>query len=254
MASLLSFSGSPTNWQVTCPLVLNTKHTAVITITADNSERVTTTVSFNDFSATNYQFEAEDYDYNGGQYFDTPQTDAYAGRASIAGVDNVQSDLNANPFLYRPNSPAPSTTLAGDGLRPQFSSGTDYNIGFFGAGSWLNYTRHYPAGTYYVEGRFAEGTTSTEALLSQLASGYGTSVQTSNVLGTFFVSPTGGWQTWGWATLTDTNGNPVKLRFDGSLPTLQLAGSPVGGQPEVEREFSDVGAGGAGSVRGGAGD
>ncbi len=28
-ASLLSFSGSPTNWQVTCPLLLNTNHTAV---------------------------------------------------------------------------------------------------------------------------------------------------------------------------------------------------------------------------------
>jgi len=236
VAGLLSFNGSSTNWQVTCPLALNTNHTAVITVTGDNSEKVTTTVSFNDFSATNYQFEAEDYDYNGGQYFDNPQTDAYAGRASLARVDNVQADTNASPFLYRP-APAPSTTVAGDGQRPQFSSGTDYNIGFFGTGSWENYTRHYPAGTYYVEGRFAEGSANTEAVLAQLTSGYGTSLQTSNVLGTFVIPATGGWSTWAWTTLTDTNGSPVKLRFNGAQTTLQLAGSPVGGQPEVNVNF-----------------
>ncbi|MGA2245704.1 MAG: lamin tail domain-containing protein, partial [Verrucomicrobiota bacterium] len=237
VASLLNFSGSPTNWLVTCPLALNTNHNAAITVTADNNEKATATLSFNDFAATNYQFEAEDYDYNGGEYFDNPQTDAYVGRASIAGVDNVQADLNANPLLYRP-APAPSTTVAGDGQRPQFSSGgIDYNIGFFGSRSWVNYTRHYPAGTYYVEGRFAEGTTNTEAVFSQLASGHGTSAQTSNVLGTFFIPPTGGWSNWRWTTLTDTNDHPVKLRFDGSQTTLQLAGSPVSSQPEVNVNF-----------------
>ncbi len=152
-------------------------------------------------------------------------------------MDNHQSDTNANPFLYRPNSPAPSTTVAGDGLRPQFGGGTDYNIGFFGGGSWANYTRHYPAGTYNVEGRFAEGGNTTEAVFSQLTSGYGTSTQTSNVLGTFGSKPTGGWQTWGWATLTDTNGNPVKLRFDGSQTTLQLDRHQPLGQPEVNVNF-----------------
>ncbi|HXC98006.1 MAG TPA: lamin tail domain-containing protein [Verrucomicrobiae bacterium] len=237
VSGLLSFSGSLTNWQVTCPVAVNTNHTAVITVTGGNGQKASTTVSFNDFSATNYQFEAEDYDYNGGQYFDNPPADAYAGRASIAGVDNFQSDTNANPFLYRPNSPAPSTTLAGDGQRPQFSGGTDYNIGFFGTGSWVNYTRHYPAGTYYVWGRFAEGSGSTEAVLSRLTSGYGTSAQTSAVLGTFLIAPTGGWQTWGWSPMTDANGNPIKVRFDGTQATLQLAGTPVGGQPEVNVNF-----------------
>ena len=237
VAGSLSFSGSPTNWQVTCPVAMNTNHTAVITVTGGNGQKATTTVSFNDFSPTNYQFEAEDYDYNGGQYFDNAPADAYAGRASIAGVDNFQSDTNASTFLYRPNSPAPSTTLAGDGQRPQFNGGTDYNIGFFGAASWVNYTRHYPAGTYYVWGRFAEGGGSTEAVLSRLASGYGTSAQTSIILGTFVIPSTGGWQTWGWSPMTDAGGNPVKVRFDGTQATLQLAGSPVGGQPEVNVNF-----------------
>ncbi|MEJ0090950.1 MAG: lamin tail domain-containing protein [Limisphaerales bacterium] len=237
VSNLLSFSGSPNSWNVACPLTLNTNHTAAITVTAKNGQSVTTTVSFNDFSAANYQWEAEDYDYGSGQYFDNPQTNAYAGLASTAGVDNRQGNLGANPFLYRPNSPAPSTTVAGDGQRLQFIGKTDYNIGFFGSGSWLNFTRHYPAGTYYVWGRFAEGSTTTTAALSQLTSGYGTSLQTSNNLGTFTIPNTGGWVTWGWAPLKADNGSLVKMRFDGSVATLQLDGSLVGGQPEVNVNF-----------------
>jgi hypothetical protein len=74
-------------------------------------------------------------------------------------------------------------------------------------------------------------------VLSRLTSGYGTSAQTSAVLGTFLIAPTGGWQTWGWSPMTDANGNPIKVRFDGTQATLQLAGTPVGGQPEVNVNF-----------------
>ena len=35
----------------------------------------------------------------------------------------------------------------------------------------------------------------------------------------------------------DGNGNLVKVRFDDSQATLQLGGSPVGGQPEVNVNF-----------------
>ncbi|MEI9866084.1 MAG: lamin tail domain-containing protein [Limisphaerales bacterium] len=237
VSNSLSFSGTANSWNVSSPLTLNTNHTAVISVTANNGQSTTMTVSFNDFSATNYQWEAEDYDYGSGQYFDNPQTNAYAGLASTAGVDNRQVDLSASPFLYRPNSPAPSTTVAGDGQRLQFIGKTDYNIGFFGSGSWLNYTHHYPTGTYYVWGRFAEGSTATSAALSQLISGYGTSLQTSNYLGTFTIPNTGGWATWAWAPLKAADGSLVKVRFDGSLATLQLAGSLVGGQPEVNVNF-----------------
>ena len=239
VSNSLSFTGSPVSWQVNCPLTLNTNHTAVITVIGNNGQSTTNTVNFSDFSATNYQWEAEDYDYNGGNYFDNPQTNAYAGLSSVAGVDNYQFDLNANSFKYRTNSigACPSTTVAGDGQRSQFVGKTDYNIGFFGGGSWVNYTRHYPAGTYYVWGRFAEGSVNTEATLSQLTSGYGTSSQTLNPVGTFFIPSSGGWATWEWAPLVDGNGNLVKVRFDDSQATLQLGGSPIGGQPEVNVNF-----------------
>jgi regulation of enolase protein 1 (concanavalin A-like superfamily) len=241
VSNLLSVTGSSTNWSVSCPLALNTNHTATITVTARNGKVAFASSSFNDFQPTNYQFEAEDYDYTGsgisGLYFDNPQTNAYSGLPSAAGIDNRQTDLGANPFLYRPNSPAPSTTAAGDGQRPQFAGKTDYNIGFFGGSSWANYTRHYPVGTYYVWGRFAEGASATETTLSQLTGGYGSSFQTSNFLGAFLIPNTGGWATWVWSQLVDANGNLLKVHFDGSQQTLQLGGSPIGGQSEVNVNF-----------------
>ena len=239
VSNSLNFSGSFTSWHVNCPLPLDASHTAVITVTGNNGQSATTTLTFGDFSSTNFQWEAEDYDYNSGNYLDNPQTNAYAGLPSTPEVDNHQFDLNGNSFIYRTkaNGACPTTTVAGDGQRPQFISQTDYNIGFFGGGSWVNYTRHYPAGTYYVWGRFAEGQTNTEATLSQLTSGYGTSAQTTTQLGAFYIPFTGGWSTWAWSPLNDASGNPLKVRFDGSQQTLQLGGSPVGGQPEVNVNF-----------------
>ena len=235
VSNLLNFAGSLTTQYVTCPLSLNTNHSAVITVLAKNGLSATLTVSFNDFSPTNYQWEAEDYDYGGGRYFDNPQVDAYAGLGSVTGTDNYQADTTANPFLYRATN-GPSTTLANDGQRQQFVGATDYGIGFLGNGSWLNYTRHYPAGTYYVWGRFA-GSAASEVGLSQLTSGYATPNQTSNYLGTFNLHSTGGPSTWGWQPLPATDGSLLKVRFDGSPTTLQLVGGPSGAVPEVEANF-----------------
>jgi CotH kinase protein/Lamin Tail Domain/Carbohydrate binding domain len=240
----LVFSGSSTGWNVSCPLSVNTNHTAVITVTDGNGSVATTTVNFSDFQSSDYQLEAEDYDYtsNGvaGLFFDSPQVDVYAGLPSTAGIDNQQFDLNATAFSYRTNSigPCPSTTASGDGQRSQFVAGkTDYNIGNFGGGSWCDYTRHYPAGTYNVWGRFAEDSATTETTLSQVTNGYGTANQTLNFLGTFSVPNSGGWQTWEWAPLKDNNGNLITVKFDGSQTTLQLGGTPIGGQPEVNVNF-----------------
>ena len=238
VSNSLSFSGSPVSWTVSCPLTLNTNHNVVIAATGMNGQTASSTINFNNFSSTNYQWEAEDYDYSAGHYFEN-QTDAYAGLPSTPEVDNQQFDLNANSFKYRTNSlgGCPSTSVAGDGQRPQFVGKTDYNIGFFGGGSWINYTRHYPAGTYYVWGRFAEGTASTETTLSQLISGYGTSAQTTMLLGTSYIPYTCGGSIWAWSPVRDANGNLLKVHFDGSQEKLQLAGSPIGGQPEVNVNF-----------------
>jgi hypothetical protein len=238
----LTIGGTPTNRSVSAILNGNTLYSAAIHVIDGANNSASSGVSFDTISG--YTFEAEDYDYtsNGisGLFFDGPQVDACANLPSTAGIDNFQSDHDANPFLYRNNSIGlcPSTKVSGDGQRPQFAGGkTDYNIGLFGGGSWCNYTRHYPAGTYEILGRFAEGASSSEIIVSRLTGGYGTTNQTSNVLGTFFIPYSGGWSAWEWAWLTDSHGSPVKAQFDGSQTTLKLAGSPVGGQPEVNVNF-----------------
>jgi hypothetical protein len=240
LVSGLSFSGSSTAWSVTCPVTVNAAHTAVISITTLTGLNKTSTIKFDTFKAGYYTFEAEDFDYNGGQFYDIPQVDSYNNLAPVADVDNHQSDLNpGRGFAYRPNNdvtaPVPSTGTAGDNAR-NFTGGTDYNIGFFGGGSWVNFTRHYPAGTYNVWGRFAEGAAASQLDLALLTSGYGTTNQTTRMLGTFHVAMTG-WSTWDWAPLQAANGQLATVTLDGARQTIKLLGSPVNGLPEVNVNY-----------------
>jgi hypothetical protein len=244
----LSFSPIASGWQVTCLLQLNESYTMTISVTDNAGHSASSgTIYFDTFQSTDYQWQACDYDYTSisgvpGQFFDNPQTNAYYNLPSTAGIDNLQSDPGANPFEYRNVDPAgtlgpsPSTTPSADLPRAQFlQGGTDYNIGFFGPGSWCNYTRHYPAGTYYVWERYAEGGQTTVSTLSKVTSGYGTVSQTTSLLGTFS-NPVDAWSVWSWAPLTDANGNLVPVTLNG-LTTLQLGGSPITAQPEVNIHF-----------------
>lgn len=233
----LTVSGPATALQVSYPVAPNAYHTAIITV-SDANGTVSSTNSFGTFSSTNFTWEAEDYDYGGGLFIPDAQADAYSGQPGVSGVDFLETDPNSNEgFPYR-SFPAMPTSSAGDQARDQFTSinGTDYNIGYFGGGSWLNYTRAYPPGTYNVIGRFAEGASATEAILSQVTGGFGTTNQTLKPLGTFYVAP-GGWSTWEWASLMDASGRPAKITLTGPTNTLQLGGSPVSGHPEVNVNF-----------------
>jgi hypothetical protein len=232
----LTFSGSPTARIVSHSVATNAFHTVIVTLT-DANGTTSSTNSFGTFSSANYTWEAEDYDHDSGQFIDNPQVDAYNTLPGTPGVDFVEADPNANGYNYRPAPAVPTSTDAGGDLpRAQFAGQTDYNIGFFGGGSWCNYTRQYPPGTYNVIGRFAEGAAATEATLSQVTAGAGTSNQTVTVLGTFFI-PLSGWSSWEWTSLQDGSGNLVKVTLDGPTNTLRLAGSPVSGQPEVNVNF-----------------
>jgi hypothetical protein len=234
----LVFAGSANSWTVSYPqLQPNTTYSAVISFTSLNGGAFSTTFSFDTYSASYYTWEAEDFDAttNGvsGVYFDNPQIGKYFGLGFTSGIDGFQNNNGVNGFSYRPNDDVnlpPGTPTAGDGVRPQFmatsNTNTDYRLTWFGdSGSWLNYTRHYPAGTYTVLGRFTEGAAATTETLSIVTSGYGTATQTKTLLGTFYI-PLGGWNTWQYTALTDPYGNLIKVTFDGSRTTLQLGGDP----------------------------
>lgn len=231
----LVLTGSNNNWNVVYPyLQPNMLYTIVITVTDVNGNVTTTTKSFDTFGPANYTWEAEDFDYNGGNYIDNPQTNAYAGLSAAVNVDAHQVNFGGQD-LYRPDGM--DTEINGDVPRPQYEGTryTDYSIGYFSAGSWANYTRHYPSGNYNVYARVASGGSATTCALSQVTGGWGTPTQTTSLLGTFSV-PLTAWESYNYIPLEDSSGNMVTVSFNGSTNTLQL-GRPSSANSDCNANF-----------------
>ncbi len=222
----LTFSGSSTSRTVTYPgLTINKTHAAVITLTDNNGRLISRTVSFDTFSPDSYTFEAEDFDYGGGLFFDNPQRGAYASRAGVDGIDLHMVNAGQGAAAYRPNPPGLETEGCSDRPRQASNPGVqDYNVGYNNGGNWGNYTRTFPAGTYNIYMRGANGinTVSDSASLSVVTSGWMTSTQSVTKLGTFAVPATGDWQVYTWVPLKDSGGNPVQLASDGLGKTLRV--------------------------------
>jgi len=219
--SNLDFVGAATTWNVSCPLAPSVVYTAVITVKDNNNQMATATVNFDTMNANSYTWEVEDYDYNGGQFYDNPQVNLYLGAAGIDGIDCFDT-ANGGGAMYRINTVA--TETCGDLVRSQYSGtgNTDYVVGFTATGEWLNYTRTYPSGKFNVYLRAARGASGTSPMgLQQVTSGWGTSSQTTASLGSFNIPDTGGWQSYRWVPLKDGSGNLVTVSLGGTN-TLRL--------------------------------
>jgi hypothetical protein len=200
-----------------------------------------------------YQFETNSYfGYPSGLY--TEIDPSGFGAVAQQSIDiNWATNLNQDPGLIISNSiyRLSSDGTGGDGvgtqvasdsfLLPEFlaeqentlhgrdgsSGGPDtniceFNVAYFYAGDWLNYTRTYPTGTYNVWGRLAAGGGAfTNCTLSLVTSGVGTSNQTTQVLGAFSDPAPAGWQSYHWVELSDPNNNPVYVQL-GGVETLKL--------------------------------
>jgi hypothetical protein len=169
-------------------------------------------------------------------YYDFPEGLYYVSAAQ-QGVDVGWVTAAGQVMDYRADGVA--TQPATDTLRAKFTAAriafSDPNIGpfnicYYTNGSWLNYTRHYPTNSFYIWGRLAGTPAYTNTQMSILTSGYGTSVQTSNVLGTFSDPNAGGFQAWHWIPLLNANGEKAVVSLGqgtGGIETLQVtSGSP----------------------------
>jgi hypothetical protein len=251
-------AGSGGSFTGNYPIASNAVYTAVINVTNSVGSNSTFTISFDTFNPNNYQLEAVDYDFTtngvGGLFIDNPvptgdytacqvgeyATNSYFGfPEDLIGVAIAQQgvDISFGNFgqgttseCYRADDGV-GTQAASDYVRAKFLAARTefndpnigpFNIGYYGTGSWLNYSRHYPTNNYYVWGRLAGGAGPfSGTIVSMVTSGVGTSIQTSNVLGTFADPNAAGWQTWHWIPLLDTNGNMVNLSL-GGLATLKV--------------------------------
>jgi len=251
-----TFTGSSANWTVSVPLSLPANQiNQTFGISVKDANGLTNGVSgtFDTFSQSNFMFEAEDFDFNGGRFIDNPiptgfvvisaagiatyplpgysaansyffYPEANPANAAIVGVDLTTVLTAAGElFYYRPADSA-GTEVATGFLRQKFThNGTnfnDFNLGFWDPGQWVNYTRTFPTNTYNVYGRLASGGAYSGLSLSLVTNGVGTPTQTTKLLGTFSDPNANGWQAWDWVPLLNTNGQLAVVSLGGTN-TLQ---------------------------------
>jgi hypothetical protein len=222
VSSNLVITGTASTKSVVYPsLQTNAPHVAIIAVTNSLGHGILLTNSFDTFSQGNYMVEAEDFDYNGGQFI-TPWTpNAYANLGAVTNIDFQHTPFAGQSFNYRSDGIPEGKTA--DFLRQAFVDvlGTDYDLTWFGNGDWANYTRVYPSGSYYVYGRFS-GLGSYSMDLEQVVSGAGTTNQVTKRLGSWGAVGLG-YQVYNWVPLTDANLSvPVVVKLGGQA-TLSIA-------------------------------
>jgi hypothetical protein len=219
----LAISGSSSNKNVAYHgLQSNQVYTASITVT-DAFNLVATANTY--FETTwvgvppvQYLWEAEDFDFANGTYYDQPvlcntigSPNCYFGTVGTEGVD--EHNLGSAPsHVYRPDD-AVGTLISGDYARKDHAlAGVfDYRIDPFNTDMWLNYTRDWTNGTYWIIGRLSTDIGLNGTLTVSLVN----SDATTTTLGTFTINGGHGWSTFDNVYLKDTNGNNALVTLNG---------------------------------------
>src|SRR5439155_6413516 len=125
---------------------------------------------FDTINQNDFHFEAEDWNFDSGQFLDTvvlsstPGPSNYLERVGIEGIDQNEFGTTNSMSQYRSSSLV-GTEVSRDVLRQKYIDAQvndpnvmDYAVGWVEVGEWLNYTRTFPPGKYSIYGRFASGT------------------------------------------------------------------------------------------------
>jgi len=245
VSSNLIITGSSVSNNVAYPnLQPNAMHTVLINVTNSLGHGISISNRFDTFSqsvnasvgpyiCSNYMFEAEDYDFNGGQYILSANyvpDSGYVSQTSVSNIDfhhtiNSGEPTNGSDFNYRQDG-IPQQ-VDSDYLRQIYISqfASDYQLYWFGGGDWANYTRDFPPGTYNIYAR-TSGLGAFTMNLGQVVSGAGTTNQVVKPLGQFS-STLPDINTFGWVPLTDAGGAaPVTVNITG-VTTFQVS-TPTG--------------------------
>jgi len=274
-----TITGTTNSWSISYPLTVQTTNSLVLSVTNSAGLFSVFPKTFDTFNPTNFQFEANDYDFAtngpngwvGGLFIDNPvptadttatqtgtlATNSYFGfPEGLNGITIAQIGIDFTDGTPQPKAndyyraDGYGSQPASDYLRPKFVAAQTqfkdpnigpFNLGWTTTGDWYNYTRHYPTGNYNVWARLAAGqagtgpngiTPFTGQLLQMVTSGFGTTNQTTNMLGTFSDPAPSGYQAWHWLPALDNSGNMVVVSLGGQQ-TLRL----VCGGPGVNEQF-----------------
>jgi hypothetical protein len=223
----LVITGLASTKNVVYPVQLNAPHTAIITVTNSLGHGIRVTNQFDTFSQSNYMVEAEDFDYGGGQYVSAVDwyPDAYLASEAFTNIDFQHSPVAGELFPYRNGIPQSLVQNYTVEARQEFvdAGGIDYQLDWFGAGDWANYTGVYPTGNFniYVRSAGLPGI-SYSMDLDRVVSGAGTTSQVTRRLGHWGALGSGQ-QTYAWVPLTDAGlVAPVVVKLGGTH-TLRIS-------------------------------
>ncbi len=220
-------------------LLLDTIYIGQINVTNAAGASVSAPVRFDTFHSNYFTWEAEDFDFNGGQFIDNPvlstnSPSSYYNQIGTSNVDEYVPNYSATqPHLWRTNDQV-STGPADDTPRSQFTAAgiPDYQVGYFNPSNWVNYTKTFPAGSYNIYARVANGSDGlANCYLAEVTSGEGTTNQTTTQLGAFQFSARG-WNDYDFIPLSDAWGNALVVKLNGQ-GTLRLTSGPLGGGVNV---------------------
>lgn len=219
-------------------LVANQNYNAVLEVQDSDGVKTTASLDFDTFLPGTLVVEAEDYNFDGGAFFDnpTPITEgsgptagSYGNQAGIQDVDfnDTRTSPSGTDSPWRNFDPVRMQRSL-DQVRPKYTAAGgaaadvyDYVVGDFTAGEWMNYTRTFPPGSYEVYLRQSVvNINQAESVLEEVTSNRGQPNQTTRVIGSF-LAPKNGFE-YRNTPLTDGTGQQkVILRLNG-VTTLRL--------------------------------
>ncbi|MBI3870763.1 MAG: hypothetical protein HY299_19710, partial [Verrucomicrobia bacterium] len=229
-------------------LAANVNYTVVLKATDSNGASVTRTFYFDTFTQDDLVVEVEDYNFDGGSFFNGPvvvsegtgpQDGSYSHQAGVKEIDyhDTRPTPQTGSNLYRPqDSDRMGHSL--DALRAKFADAGgsdnqvyDYDVGDVATGEWMNYTRDFPSGAYEVYLREALANIATgDSVLEQVISDPSAEDQSTKILGAF-LGVRSGFQYRNFP-LTDGGGlNRLRLNLQGptTLRLRQITADPADG-------------------------
>jgi hypothetical protein len=237
-------------------LTPNTVYSSVVVQATDNNGVTASSASASfDTLQPSLVIEASDFNFNGGQYMDTPPNGGlglYANQVGVAGVDESKNPDNTSTKYYRagdavviqPAAPGSAGTAteqkfvaAAAGGDVNFNDITEMEVGYNTVGDWLDYTRDFgpgsytgpssvsaPAGIYNVYGYVStSGIPGPAVDMYQIAGGVNSANQTVNLIGSLGTEDAtdNNWNAYQYLPLLDDYGNLANVVIPAGKQTFR---------------------------------
>lgn len=241
VTSQATISGSPTSLAVSYSgFEPDSDQTVVLAVTDSSGLTARRSLRFSTYRADNLMIEAENYNFSGGQFFETPDLceaiggapNCYFDRESLPGIDAFDSlgntdDTTTLEDVYRYSASSPDrveefdTLVSSDTPRARYAAvgAREFDVDRLNAGDWANYTHTFPVdGTFRILLR-ARASAAQTVELSRVTSSPTAADQETTVLG-YFQVPAG--SEYGFAPLKDLTGTKELAISLSDLLTLRL--------------------------------